>query len=351
MEKILIIRLSSMGDIILASPLIRLTKKRFPQAKIDIVISTEFEELVSANPNINEVILFERRTGLKGLLRLCKKIREERYDLIIDIHKKLRSFLICLTSGAKQKVSYNKHSFLRFLLVKFKINRYSNTPFIANLYLKPLEKFGIGDDGEGLEFYITPSKEAVILELLRIEGITKQDILMGIAPGAHWNTKRWHKERFIELANLLIQKKNAKIIIFGSKDEVELSNEIKTALLNKPIIAAGQLSLMETAALLKRCKVLITNDTGVMHISAAVKTPVVAIFGPTVGEFGYYPYRVVNRVISKSLLCKPCTTKGSSKCPINTFDCMKFISTNEVLEAVVRTIHELPLQAKLEVKE
>lgn len=334
MKKILIIRLSSIGDIILASSLIRLTKKRFPQAKINMAVSTEFEELISANPNINEVILFERKTGLKGLLRLCKKIRKEQYDLIIDIHKKLRSLLICLTSGAKQRVSYNKHSVLRFLLVRFKINRYKEIPFISNLYLKSIEKFGVEDDGGGLEFYITPSKEASISELLRIEEIAKQDILIGLAPGAHWDTKRWHKERFIELANLLIQRKNAKIVIFGGKDEVKLSEEIKTSLLNKPIIAAGQLSLMETAALLKKCKVLITNDTGVLHISAAVKTPVVAIFGPTVGEFGYYPYRVLNRVISKSLPCKPCTTKGTSMCPINTFDCMNFVSTNEVLEAV-----------------
>lgn len=312
----------------------RILRKRFPQAKIDMVVSTEFEELISANPNITQIILFDRNTGLKGLLRLCKKIRGEQYDLIIDIHKKLRSFLICLTSGAKQSVSYNKHSVRRFLLVRFKINRYKEKPFISNLYLKSIEKFGVEDDGGGLEFYITPSKEAVILELLRIEGITKQDILIGIAPGAHWHTKRWHKERFIELANLLIQRKNVKIVIFGGKDEVKLSEEIKISLLNKPIIATGQLSLMETAALLKNCKVLITNDTGVLHISAAVKTPVIAIFGPTVGEFGYYPYRVTNRVISKDLPCKPCTTKGTSKCPINTFDCMNLVSTNEVLEAI-----------------
>lgn len=339
-KKILIIRLSSIGDIILASPLIRLLKKKFNQAKIDMVVCTEFEELICANPNINQVILFNRKTGLGGLLKLCKKIREEEYDLIIDIHKKLRSFFICLTSGAKQKTSYNKHSFLRFLLVKFKVNCYKEIPFISNLYLKSIEKFGIVDDGGGLEFYITPSKEAVILELLRIEEVSKADILIGIAPGAHWYTKRWFKERFIELANLLIQRKKAKIVIFGGKEEVELSNEIKAALLHKPIIAAGKLSLMETAALLRRCKVLITNDTGIMHIGAAVKTPVVAIFGPTVGEFGYYPYRVANRVISKSLPCKPCTTKGTSKCKINTFDCMRFISTNEVLEAVEELLRE-----------
>ncbi|MEW6619388.1 MAG: lipopolysaccharide heptosyltransferase II [bacterium] len=333
-RKILIIRLSSIGDILLSSPLIRLIRKRFPDAEIDMVICAEFEELVSANPNINQVILFDRKTGIRGLLRLCKKIKEKQYDLIVDIHKKLRSLVICLTSGAKQKVSYNKHSFLRFLLVKFKINRYSNTPYMANLYLKSIERFGVEDEGQGLEFYITPSKEAVILELLRSEGISKEDILIGIAPGAYWATKKWPKERYIELANWLIQNKKSKIVIFGGKDEVELSQEIKLALFNKPIVAAGRLSLMETAALLKRCKVLITNDTGIMHISVAVKTPVVAIFGPTVKEFGYYPYRGANRVISKDLPCRPCSTKGSSKCPIKTFDCMRLISSNEVLEAV-----------------
>lgn len=333
-QKILIIRLSSIGDIVLASPLIRLVRQRFPQAKIDMLVSTEFEELVSANPNLTQVILFDRKTGLKGLWRLCKKIRKRRYDLIIDIHKKLRSFIICKTSGARQTVAYNKHSFQRFLLVKFKINRFVEIPYVANLYLKSVERFGIKDDGGGLEFHITTSKDIGILELLRQKGVSKAYPLIGLAPGAHWNTKRWIKERFIELANLLIQRKNATIVIFGGRDDVVLSNEIANLLLNKPLIVAGKVSLMETAALLKRCDVLVTNDTGVMHIAAAVKTPVVAIFGPTVKEFGYYPYRVTNRVISNNLPCKPCTTKGTSRCKINTFDCMRLISTDEVLGAV-----------------
>lgn len=333
-KKILIIRFSSIGDIILASPLIRLLRKKFPHAEIDIIVFKEFEELVSSNPNINHVILFDRKTGLRGFLELSKRIRKRRYDLVIDIHKKLRSFFICLISGAKLKLSYPKYSFLRFLLIKFKINLYSNTPFVANNYLKAIERFGVEDDGEGLEFYIAPSKETAILELLRIEGVSKTDVLIGIAPGAYWYTKRWPKERFIELSNLLIQRKNARIIIFGGKNEIELSNEIAISLIDKPIVVAGKLSLMETAALLKRCKLLITNDTGVMHISASVKTPVVAIFGPTVKEFGFYPYRVRNRVISKSLPCKPCTTKGTSKCKTGTFECMMSISTDEVLDAV-----------------
>lgn len=333
-KKILIIRLSSIGDIILVSPLIRLVRKRFPQANIDMVVGAEFEELISFNPNLNRVILFNRQTGLRGLLKLCKKIRQERYDLIIDLHKKIRSFLICLTSGAKQRASYNKHSFLRFLLVKFKINRYSDIPFTSNLYLKSLQRFDIEDDGQGLDLYITPSKERVILDLLRRKGISKEDILIGLAPGAHWYTKRWLKERYIELSNFLIQNKKAKIVILGGREEVKLSDEIKASLLSEPITVTDSLSLMETAALLKRCKILISNDTGIMHMAAAVKTPVVAIFGPTVKEFGYYPYRVDNRVISKDLPCRPCSTKGSSKCKINTFDCMRLISTNEVLEAV-----------------
>ncbi|MFH1562887.1 MAG: lipopolysaccharide heptosyltransferase II [Nitrospirota bacterium] len=339
-KKILIIRLSSIGDIVLASPLIRLVRKKFPQAKIDMLVCSEFEELISANPNLSQVILFDRKTGLKGLLRLCKKIRKERYDLVIDIHKKLRSSIICWTSGAKQTVVYNKHSFLRFLLVNFKINRFVTTTYVANLYLKSVERFGIEDDGQGLELDITQAKDMGVLELLRQEGVSKECSLIGLAPGAHWNTKRWFKESFIELANLLLQRKGVKIVILGGKDEMELGKEIESGLLDKPINAVGKLSLMETAALLKRCNVLITNDTGVMHIAAAVKTPVVAIFGPTVGEFGYYPYRVANRVISKDLPCKPCTTKGTSKCKINTFDCMRIISTDEVLEAVIGLVKE-----------
>lgn len=341
-KKILIIRLSSIGDIVLASPLIRLVRQRFPQAKIDMLVCAEFEELVAANPNLSRVILFDRKTGLKGLLRLCSRIREERYNLVIDIHKKLRSFLLCRTSGARQTVSYNKHSFLRFLLVKFKINRFVETPYVANLYLKSVEGFGIKDDGQGLELNIARAKDMGVLELLRLEGVSKEYPLIGLAPGAHWYTKRWPKERFIELANLLIQRKGATIVIFGGRDEIALSEEIGGSLLNKPVIVTGKLSLMETAALLKRCKVLITNDTGVMHIAAAVKTPVVAIFGPTTKEFGYYPYRVANRVISKDLPCKPCTTKGTSRCKIKTFDCMRLISSDEVLSAVEELLEKTP---------
>lgn len=333
--KILIIRLSSIGDIVLASPLIRILRNRFKQARIDLLVAEEYKEILEANLHLNQIITFDRKTGLRGLLKLGGQIRRTQYDLVIDIHRKIRSRLISFISGAGQVITYQKRSLLRFLLVHFKLNLYREIIPVPELYLKPLKRLGLENDGGGLEFWIHPEKREVVATRLGQKGIKEEDTpLIALAPAAKWEIKRWPAESFIQVANQLAEKDGAFIALLGGPDDQGLCQEIADSIKGRVWMAAGELSLAGTAALLERSRLLITNDSGVMHIASAVGTPLVAIFGPTCKEFGFYPYGGKSVVLEKPLPCRPCTTIGRHRCKIGTHDCMRLISVEEVLEAV-----------------
>ena len=157
--------------------------------------------------------------------------------------------------------------------------------------------------------------------------------LLAIAPGARWPTKRWPAERFAAVAQELARERGAVVVILGGPDEAHLASALCDNLEVPAINVAGSLSLMHSAALLSRCRLLISNDSGLMHMATAVRVPVVAIFGPTVQEFGFYPFQARAEVVSEPLSCRPCSTKGSLRCPRGHHACMQDISTARVLAA------------------
>lgn len=338
--KILIIRFSSIGDIVLASPLIRILRNHFKKAEIDMLVAEEYKEILEANPHLNQVITFDRSTGLSGLLKLSGQIRKTRYDLIIDIHRKIRSCLITFLSGAGQVITYRKRSLLRLLLVHFKLNLYREISPVPELYLKPLKRFGLENDGQGLEFWIRPEKREATANRLYQKGLKEEDILIALAPSAKWETKQWPAKSFIQAANQLAEKEKAFIVILGGHADQQLCQGIANSIKGRVWMAAGKLSLAQTAAALERSSLLITNDSGVMHIASAVRTPVVAIFGPTCREFGFYPYGGKSVVLERSLPCRPCATIGNRQCKIGSHDCMRLISVEEVLEAAEGMVEE-----------
>ncbi|MBI5573050.1 MAG: lipopolysaccharide heptosyltransferase II [Elusimicrobia bacterium] len=312
----MIIRLSSIGDIVLATPLLRCLRKKYPSAQIDFIIKKKYSEILSANPYISNLILFDG-----DLLKFAKKIRNEKYDFILDIHNNSRSFLLTLFSGAKI-LKYKNYMFKKFLLTEFGLNFYKEKVPVFQRYLKTAESLGVSYDNKGLDFVIDKNAENKFEQIRR-------DQCIGICPVAVWKTKRWHKEKFIELAKKIIERYNYNILIFGGKDDFEYCEDIKKQIGNKSENLSG-LSLQESAVALKKCKYLLTNDTGLMHIAEALKIPTISIFGSTAEEFGFYPQSEKSKIISKNYFCKPCSTKGSGKCPVGDFRCMTGISVEEV---------------------
>jgi len=345
-DKILIIRLSSMGDIILSSPLIRILRAAYPKVQIDFLVKSEYADLIRFNPHLSTII--ELKSLEDDELKLLKKsLYRTRYDIIFDIHNSLRSRYLRWFSGAKYIRVINKRIIRRFFLVNFKWNFYKNIPSVADRYLETGKDFHLSNDGKGLEIFINDESVSTVKAMLGKYKLDRYDMVIGIAPSARHYTKRWLPERYVELGTMISKKFNAKLLLFGSKNEQDYCGDI-AQMINVNLGSdaaeslAGKLTLLETAAALDHCDIVITNDSGVMHLAAARKKKVVAIFGSTIKEFGFYPYETESVVVeTKNLSCRPCSHIGLEKCPRNHFRCMKDIYAVDVLNVIYKML-DLP---------
>jgi heptosyltransferase-2 len=339
-HRTLVIRLSSVGDIILSSLLLRTLHQRFPECRIDYLVKTAYSELVRFNPHVSSVIEFPDGGGWSELHRLRRTIHATGYDLVLDIHDSIRSRYLCF--GLPHVERIRKRKLARFLLVRTKWDVYEffhGAPSVAERYLETVEDYGVSNDELGLEVVVPADAQSRGEAILGEGGIRKGSVILGICPGARHKTKMWLPERYAETACRLAGDKNVAVLLFGHGDEEkELCETIKAGIARiNPgtcvVNVAGRLSLMETAALMDHCSVILTNDTGLMHLAAARKRKVVAIFGPTVRELGFFPYGTTSTVIEDiSLPCRPCTHVGSSRCPKGHFKCMKNIAVDQVVE-------------------
>lgn len=334
-HRILIIRFSSIGDIILTTPLIRALRDRFPQARLDFVTKREFGELLETNPRLDQLYPYDTQSGAKGLSALARELRSNQYDLCIDLHKNLRSRHLRLLLHASRVVSYSKHMLPRTLLVKTRINCYKNPRPIPERYLRQLAPFGVVPDGKGPELFPTEQQYATVRKLFEEEQISPRETLIGFGPIAAHPLKQWPQQKFVQLGQRLVQQYQSRILIFGAPSERHAGEELARQLPNNPLVLCGKLSLLESAAALKSCALFVGNDSSSVHMASAMGTPVVVIFGPTVKELGFYPYRIRSEVISTPLLCRPCTHTGKGRCKNKEHHaCMERISVEEVAQAV-----------------
>jgi lipopolysaccharide heptosyltransferase II len=340
LHRILIIRLSSVGDIALSSLMVRVLRKRFPDARIDYLVKDDYAELVRPNPNLTDVLTLYSGAGFSELQDLRKTIHGRGYDLIIDIHDSLRSRFICLLGPPALRV--RKRKIARFFLVRFKVDLYrffGGAPSVAERYIEPLRRYGVRDDGLGLEIFVTPEDARTASETIGPGRLPEKPVI-GIAPSArHWN-KMWQTEKFTEAAIALYAARGAGFLLFGSPEEAPRCARIAAQISERVPAAhvlnlAGRLNLGETAAAMDRCDVVISNDSGLMHIATGRKRKVVALFGPTVRAFGFFPFGTDSVVIENAdLRCRPCTAIGLDVCPRQHFRCMADIPASWVVEGV-----------------
>lgn len=320
---ILILRLSSLGDVVLTTPLIAALRERYPECRIDMVVAAEYESLVPVMSGLTRVHIFDRRSGLSGLRGLRRELRPEQYDYVLDLHNVPRTRI--LRRGLGRQVSViNKRTFRRWLLVRFKIDMLKRAPDIIGRYFETAKSLGISDNGSAPHLAVLPSNDSKKI---------------AIAPGArHWN-KRWPAEYFQEVAKTLIER-GWEVVFFGSEAERGLIDEICSVLPSGYTSVIGEPDLALVARSLANCEIVITNDSGLMHLASAVGTPVVVLFGPTVRQFGFAP-RAAPAMHPKSVVleveglnCRPCTAIGSDHCPEKHFRCMKEITPQRVLESI-----------------
>lgn len=337
-KKLLIIQTAFLGDVILTLPLAQVIKKHSPEVQISFLCIPSTAEILANNPYVDEVIIYDKRNKNKGLRKfftLLKKLKEKKYDIIISPHRSIRSSLISYFSKVALTISYNKSSLP--MLYKKVVNYIESKHEIQrNLsLLKPLDIYE--DEIVKPELFVSESDVNIVTEMLREFKIT--DKFITIAPGSVWFTKTYPEEKFIRLLEIL-KDLNIKIVLVGGKDDYGLCAKLIFSSKNFNVFnAAGRLSPLQSAELIKRSSMLLTNDSAPMHLANAVGTKVIAIFGATVPEFGFYPYGIKDVIYQiNGLKCRPCSIHGGDKCPIKTFICMHNINEINLCEEIVRSI-------------
>ncbi len=334
-SKILIIQTAFLGDVILCTPLIKATKKLFPQSFISFLLIPETKNILENNPHLNEIIVYDKKgkeKGVKNFFRMVEKIKRRKFDLAIIPHRYLRSALLAYLAKIPQRIGFDK-SIGSFLFTK-KVTYQKNSHEIdRNLSL--LNDFSHALRDRTPELFPGSEDFSYASQLLRDSGVKENEKIVGIAPGSVWATKRWLPERFAEVSDLLIKEAGVKVIFLGSKEDEKLCSEIVNLMKEKPVILAGKTNILQSAAIISKCKVILSNDSAPVHITSAMNKPVVVIFGSTIPQFGFAPYGEGNTVIEKKMECRPCGIHGKNRCPKKHFRCMTEITTQEIFEALL----------------
>lgn len=336
--KILIIRLSSIGDILLSTPFIRQIRLKFGKSTLDYVVKKRYADLVRFNPHLNNIIEFDEKSGICQLYKLRRVIKSANYDAILDLHNNWRSNFLLFRNRTGYRERIKKDKIKQICLVYFKRNGYKEIVPISQRYIKVGQNLGIQDDPQGLEIYWNKQIASEIKNSLRHKNFDlDSEKYLCIAPGAGFFTKRWPGEYYKQLINSLLSTYQYKLIILGGPEEQYLHTLFPST--DRILNLATQLTLLQSAVVLSKARALIVNDTGLMHMATAVKTPVLAIFGNTVEEFGFFPYRAKSIVVeNKNLYCRPCSHIGKNKCPETHFRCMNDLTPSLVLEQLPKLL-------------
>ncbi|MFH1122012.1 MAG: glycosyltransferase family 9 protein [Bacteroidota bacterium] len=324
-RKILVIRFSSIGDIILTSPVVRCLHQLPGGVEIHFLTKEKFALIAENNPFIKKV--FRIRESVEEVMPL---LRKESYNHIIDLHKNLRSRQV-IVRLMRPNSSFSKLNLKKWLLVRFKTDLMPPL-HIVDRYMKAVESMGVTNDGQGLDFFIPTDQEVEISSL----PAPFNKGYIGIVIGGKHNTKILPNDKIVEVCKGL----KSPVILLGGPEDANRGEEI-AAIPDFPVLnACGKFNLMQSASLVKQARAILTNDTGLMHVAAAFRKPVVSVWGNTIPEFGMYPYPVAesSQIISevKGLSCRPCSKIGFEKCPKGHFRCMREQDTGTIVRFLNR---------------
>jgi lipopolysaccharide heptosyltransferase II len=317
LKKILIIRFSSIGDIVLTTPVIRCLKQELPDCEVHYLTKKSFKGILENNPNITKIHTFEKK-----MQEVIRQLKNENFDFVVDLHNNLRSMKVKKLLN-KPSSSFSKLNFKKFILVKLKINKMPAV-HVVDRYMKTIEKLRVENDNKGLDYFI-PGKDEVNISTLPT---THHNGYIGFVIGAKHFTKQLPVEKIIAIC----KKINSPIVLLGGKEDDIRAREIEKAVGAIIYNACGKYNLNQSASLIKQATKIISHDTGLMHIAAAFKKDIVSVWGNTVPAFGFAPYMPGEHskiVEVKNLSCRPCTKIGYSKCPLGHFKCMMNIDVNE----------------------
>jgi ADP-heptose:LPS heptosyltransferase len=322
--KFLIIRFSSIGDIVLTSPVLRAIKNQVNNAEVHFVTKVRYAELLVDNPHIDRLHLLDDK-----MTPLLKRLKKENFDYIIDLHHNFRSGQIKRNLKTKSW-SFRKHNINKWLLILLKINFMPHV-HIVDRYMETLRELNIRNDSPGLEYFIP---EKARYDLARLPEPFSAGYVAFSLSGTYY-TKRLPNNKVVEICNQIPYP----VVLLGGKNEFASGEEIAALGTGNILNLCGSLTIHESASLIEKANVVLTNDTGLMHIAAAFRKKILSFWGNTVPEFGMYPFMPAPESIRlevTGLKCRPCSKLGYGKCPKGHFRCMNEIDTRAAVEWITK---------------
>lgn len=323
--KTVVIRFSSLGDCTLLCPFLEHLKNH--GAEVSVVTKRAYVELFAAARGVRRVMAIDEHAGWRGLRQLAQTLRRGSYT-VIDAHNNTRSRLLAgRLGGADSRL--DKYYRQRLGLIMFK--RRCKLPSVTERYSRLGKRLGLPPVPPGVGGIDVPAPIAARMQKL-LPGVEVRTVVM--APGSRWPMKRWGVEKFAELGRRIVENYNAHLVLLGDPGDAEAALQIASGLGDHVTNLTGTTGVMEAAATIQQSSAFVGNDSGLMHLAEAVGTPVVALFGPTVEAFGYYPRLEASRVIERDIPCRPCSRNGSRRCPKRTQECLTAIPVDPVAAAL-----------------
>lgn len=317
--KVLIVRFSSIGDIVLTTPIIRCLKQQLKNAEVHYITKQKFNSVVQHNPYIDKVYLIEKSTD-----ELIDALKTENYDYIIDLHHNIRTFKL-KQQLAKKAFTFDKLNWKKFLAVNFKINKLPNI-HIVDRYFATIKPLDVVNDKQGLDYFISDKDE------VELEKVFPSFFHLGyycLVVGGSYFTKQIPLNKLQEIC----EKSTKPLVLLGGKEDEKIANQLHQIFPQTTFNACGLFNLNQSASVVKQSIKVITSDTGLMHIASAYKKEIISLWGNTIPEFGMYPYLPGpnSKILEvKNLSCRPCSKLGYKKCPKGHFKCMNDIQVPEV---------------------
>lgn len=310
--KFLVVRFSSIGDIVLTTPVVRCLKKQVPGAVIHYLTKKSFGSILEPNPYIDQLHFLE-----DDLPALIKQLQAEKFDALIDLHNNMRTIRVKRSLNI-QSFSFEKLNIEKWLMTNFKWNRLPDK-HVVDRYIETVSSFGVKNDGGGLDYFIPAAQQ------IKMESLPEKfrNGYVGFVTGAAHATKRIPGEKMKDICLSV----DLPIVLLGGKEDNEAGELLATLDPSRIYNACGKFSLNQSASLVAQSRLIVTPDTGLMHIAAACKKPVIAVWGNTIPDFGmhpYYGYDVVPYMNMEvpGLACRPCSKIGYASCPKKHFRCM-----------------------------
>ncbi|HOW16537.1 MAG TPA: glycosyltransferase family 9 protein [bacterium] len=337
MKRIGILQTAFLGDTVLVAEMIGALKKLYKdEVSIHLIVKKGIEPIFDNDPRVSSISTFDKKDkekGFWGLLRTIRKVRKLKLDTMLCVHRSTRSTIIARTCGAKKVIGFKSAS-MSFLFSKRAIRQGEHEVIKNHKLLEAMdERFKELQPNMADPYTLYPPKKTNRKDLSELE----KNSFIVVSAGSRWETKKWTLEGYIELINRILKSYIYKVVLSGDKSDIKGSDAICSGLSStkRVIDSTGKLNIQELFYLISKARLVVTNDSAPIHIAVGLKVPVLAIFGPTVKELGFYPYSKKAVVVeNNNVACRPCGLHGHKKCPNETHECMKSITPIEVFEAL-----------------